>query len=251
VSWKFSISMFTGRSSVKTFSSFGLHQRTASLKLQGIPLIPYEASPSNFDLFSVSENANENEPEFDDPGGTLDDPNTFQITDMNAQDQASTTLPPPALQRSSSPSSARKDSRDGEYDGTTIARLKKHLYAEVDGDQSTAPLSAYCFMTGFMCVDYTLCSFRASSLYSTATLSHFLLYLYGAHSRRETVYKYEYFCDHRCSCELIRECSYLACPRPRPPIQRAARPLFPYRRPTGTLLIDHIHIRRLHRAPWG
>ncbi|KAG1845589.1 hypothetical protein C8R48DRAFT_617092 [Suillus tomentosus] len=31
-----------------------------------------------------------------------------------------------------------------------MVRLKKHLLAEVDGDQSTAPLSMYCFMTGLI-----------------------------------------------------------------------------------------------------
>lgn len=160
--------MSARRSSLKTrlsLSTFGqLHHRTASLKSQGIPLLPLEGSyPSDLDLFSVSEN--ENEPELDDdPGGTFDDPNTFQVIDMNAQDQASTTLPPPALQRRFSQSSTRKD---GEDDSTTIARLKKHLFAEVDGEQSTAPLSAYCFMTGFMCVYHTFYSLRVliSSLF--------------------------------------------------------------------------------------
>lgn len=158
--------MSARRSSLKTslhLSTFGqLHHRTASFKSQGIPLIPLGSSySSDLDLLAVYENENENEPELDDnPGGAFDDPNTFQVIDMNPQDQASTTLPPPALQRRFSQSSTRKDRCDGEDDGTTIARLKKYLFAEVDGEQSTAPLSAYCFMTGFMCVHHTFYSLR-------------------------------------------------------------------------------------------
>jgi hypothetical protein len=154
--------MFTRRSSVQGSLSrtFGqLHQRTASLKSQGIPLIAYEGHSSDFSLFSVSEN--DHEPQLDDdddPGGAFDDPDIFQIIDMSTQAEASTTLPPPALQRRSSQSSLRKERRD--EDGTTMARLKEHLFAEVDGEQSSAPLSAFCFMTGFMCVDHTLFTSR-------------------------------------------------------------------------------------------
>ncbi|OAX43146.1 hypothetical protein K503DRAFT_821196 [Rhizopogon vinicolor AM-OR11-026] len=142
--------MFTHRSSLKNgLGRIGqLHQRTTSFKSQGIPLIPYGGSHSpDLDPFSVCENESELD---DNPGGTFVDPNTFQVIDMNAQDQASATLPPPVLQRTSSQSSTHKDRRDGEGDSTTISRLKKHLFAEVDGEQSTAPLSAYCFMTGFI-----------------------------------------------------------------------------------------------------
>jgi MFS family permease len=33
---------------------------------------------------------------------------------------------------------------------STMVMLKNYLFEEVDGEQSTAPLSAYCFMTGFI-----------------------------------------------------------------------------------------------------
>ncbi|KAG0698893.1 hypothetical protein DFH29DRAFT_1081562 [Suillus ampliporus] len=125
-----------------TFTRTLGHQRTASLKSQGIPLIPHLGSlPSDCDLFSVTEN----EPKLDDypGGGTSDDPH---ITNMNAtQDQMSTTLPPPVQNRFSQYSIG-----SGEDGATTMARLKRHLLADIDGEQSTAPLSAYCFMTGFI-----------------------------------------------------------------------------------------------------
>ncbi|KAG2129650.1 uncharacterized protein EDB93DRAFT_1182093 [Suillus bovinus] len=125
-----------------------IHQRTASLKSFGIPLIPYKNSlPSDLDLFSISGN----EPEFDDDSGsgTFDDPNIFEIIDMHgSQDSSSSTLPPPVVQTGSSQYSIGKNRRDG--DDNAMVRLKKHLFAEVDGDQSTAPLSVYCFMTGFI-----------------------------------------------------------------------------------------------------
>jgi uncharacterized membrane protein YoaK (UPF0700 family) len=138
------------RSFVKNKLSLSrIHQRTASLKSLGIPLIPHETSlPSDRDLFSVSEN----EPEIDDhPGGdTFNDP---KIIDMNAtQDPTSSTLPPPVVQNRFSQYSIGKNRRDGEDedDSSAMVRLKKHLLTEVDGEQSTAPLTVYCFMTGLI-----------------------------------------------------------------------------------------------------
>ncbi|KAG2127131.1 hypothetical protein DEU56DRAFT_533777 [Suillus clintonianus] len=143
------------RSFVKNRLSLGtfnrIHRRTASFKSLGIPLIPYKGSlPSDLDLFSVSEN----EPDLDDDlgGGKFDDPTIFEIIDMNAtQDPMSseTTLPPPVQNRFSR-YSIGWNRRDGEDDASVMARLKRHLLEEVDGEQCTAPLSAYCFMTGFI-----------------------------------------------------------------------------------------------------
>ncbi|KAG1871552.1 hypothetical protein F4604DRAFT_1623408 [Suillus subluteus] len=139
------------RSYVKNKLSLGsfsrIHQRTASLKSLGIPLIPRESSlPSDLDLFSISEN----EPKLNDHpgGGIFDDP---KIIDMNTiQDPTSSTLPPPATQKRFSQYSIGKDRRDGEDDASAMVRLRKHLFAEVDGEQCSAPLTVYCFMTGFI-----------------------------------------------------------------------------------------------------
>ena len=152
-----------------------LHLRTASLKSQGIPLVPFEGSrSSDLDLFSVYETEHQLD---DDPGGTFDGPDKFQIIDMNTTEQASTSLPPPALQRRSSQLLTHKD---GEDDVTTIARLKKHLLAEVDGELSTAPLSAYCFMTGFMCVNCTLCPPRVSSFFFSDAVTFSAIFVWCA-----------------------------------------------------------------------
>ncbi|KAG1889661.1 uncharacterized protein F5891DRAFT_1073292 [Suillus fuscotomentosus] len=127
-----------------------IHQRTASVKSFGIPLIPYKNSlPSDLDIFSVSGN----EPEFDDDSdcGPFDDSNIFEIIDMHgSQDSTSSTLPAPVVQNRLSQCSIAKNRRDDENDASAMVRLKKHLLTEVDGDQSTAPLSMYCFMTGFI-----------------------------------------------------------------------------------------------------
>jgi uncharacterized membrane protein YoaK (UPF0700 family) len=127
-----------------------IHQRTTSFKALGIPLIPYKGSlPSDLDLFSVSEN----EPELDDEpgGGTFDDPNIFEIINMDAtQDPTSSTLPPPVVQNRFLQYPIGRKRRDGEEGASVMARFKEHLLAEVDGEQSTAPLTAYCFMTGFI-----------------------------------------------------------------------------------------------------
>lgn len=67
---------------------------------------------------------------------------------MNAtQNPTSSTLPPPAIQNQFL---QHPMSRNGENYASAMARLKDYLLEEVDGDQSSAPLSAYCFMTGFI-----------------------------------------------------------------------------------------------------
>lgn len=169
-----------------------IHQRTASVKSFGIPLIPYKNSlPSDLDIFSVSGN----EPEFDDDSGCgpFDDSNIFEIIDMHgSQDSTSSTLPAPVVQNRLSQCSIAKNRRDDENDASAMVRLKKHLLTEVDGDQSTAPLSMYCFMTGFMCVNCALDLLRNSLIFFSAIRLHSLLYLSGALSKQETVYKYEY-----------------------------------------------------------
>lgn len=35
-------------------------------------------------------------------------------------------------------------------DSTTLTSLKRYLFTDIDGDKASAPLSAYCFMTGFI-----------------------------------------------------------------------------------------------------
>jgi hypothetical protein len=38
--------------------------------------------------------------------------------------------------------------------GTPAQSLWTHLMADVDPNQSTGPLAAFCFMTGYMCVSF-------------------------------------------------------------------------------------------------
>lgn len=128
---------------------FNRHQRTTSFKALGIPLIPssstYKGSlPSDLDIFSVSE-TDDHEHEHEQEEGVPDDhPNIFEVVDMDATQDS--TLPPPVVQNRFSQFSIGGRRRDGEG----VARLKTHMLAEVDGEQATAPLTAYCFMTGFI-----------------------------------------------------------------------------------------------------
>ncbi|KAG2064129.1 hypothetical protein BDR04DRAFT_1110563 [Suillus decipiens] len=70
---------------------------------------------------------------------------------MNAtQDPTLATLPLPAVQKRFSQHSIGRNERDGEDDVSALVRLKNHVFEEVDGEQSSAPLSAYCFMTGLI-----------------------------------------------------------------------------------------------------
>lgn len=131
-----------------------IHQRTTSFKALGIPLIPVpvphrdKGLPSDLDIFSISED----EP-LDDEHEL--DPNTdfFEVVDMDATQDP--TLPPPVVQNRFSQFSIGGKRRDGDSDGgdgdgSIVAKLKTYMLAEVDGEQSTAPLTAYCFMTGFI-----------------------------------------------------------------------------------------------------
>lgn len=132
------------------------HQRTTSFKALGIPLIPSSSSssstykgslPSDLDIFSVSEtDDHEHEQEQDLEGVPDDHPNNFEVVDMDATQPQDSTLPPPVVQNRFSQFSIGGRRRDGEG----VARLKTHMLAEVDGEQATAPLTAYCFMTGFI-----------------------------------------------------------------------------------------------------
>lgn len=150
-----------------------IHQRTTSFKALGIPLIPVphrdkdkdKGLPSDLDIFSVCEDEPLDDEHEHDPNIDY-----FEVVDMDATQDP--TLPPPVVQNRFSQFSIGGKRRDGDSDGdgddgSVMAKLKTHMLAEVDGEQSTAPLTAYCFMTGFMCV------YRALHFYRVA--SHFFL----------------------------------------------------------------------------
>lgn len=126
------------------------HQRTTSFKSLGIPLIPstYKGSlPSDLDIFSVSE-TDDHDHEHEQEGVPDDHPNIFEVVDMDATQDS--TLPPPVVQNRFSQFSIGGKRRDGDGEGGGVVRMKTHMLAEVDGEQATAPLTAYCFMTGFI-----------------------------------------------------------------------------------------------------
>ncbi|KAH7921849.1 hypothetical protein BV22DRAFT_1071573 [Leucogyrophana mollusca] len=136
-------------------NSFGwLHQRTASLKAQGIPLISLKRKDHHrssthscaYDLDSVPENEDIDTTETHGATNSTD----FIDIDM-ATTNATDALPTPVVHKPSH-SSIRKDRRDLEEDddSSRMRDIKKFLFEDIDGEQATAPLSMYCFMTGFI-----------------------------------------------------------------------------------------------------
>jgi len=59
-------------------------------------------------------------------------------------------LPPPVSHKASSSSMRKNGLPQDVQSSITMSNLKQYLLQDVDGDKSTAPLSAYCFMTGFV-----------------------------------------------------------------------------------------------------
>ncbi|KAH7912646.1 hypothetical protein BJ138DRAFT_1147976 [Hygrophoropsis aurantiaca] len=131
--------------------NFGrLHQRTVSLKAQGIPLISLKRKDhqrssthsSAYDLASVQENEdNEDNPNADSEFIDIDMATTATAT--------ADSLPTPVVHKSSH-SSMQKDRREFEDEESRMKQIKKFLAEDIDTDQATAPLSIYCFMTGFI-----------------------------------------------------------------------------------------------------
>lgn len=58
-------------------------------------------------------------------------------------------LPPPASTHYS-----EKDRESALWMAPTTVLTKSHVMSDVDPERSTLPLAAYCFMTGFVCVNF-------------------------------------------------------------------------------------------------
>jgi hypothetical protein len=63
--------------------------------------------------------------------------------------------------------------------GTPAQSLWTHLMADVDPNQSTGPLAAFCFMTGYMCVSFPPSNLVNERLPNLAMLYLFHLSSYG------------------------------------------------------------------------
>lgn len=133
-------------------------------------------------------------------------------------------------------------------DSTTFTSLKKYIYTDVDGDRSTVPLCAYCFMTGFVCVfGHTPhpCTHTHSDFSGTQSVS--LRYLCGVHFKPGTPFRCVSIWDPIAQLPTRLR---LALTRPRPPFQWSTRLLFPSRRPASSLFTHHIHLWRIHGPHW-
>lgn len=92
-------------------------------------------------------------------------------------------MPKPSPQSSDTLSSIEKaEPRSGKL--WTGSSFWAYLQQDVDPAMCTAPLAAFCFMTGFM---YGLCWTCSVFSYLLAMLYRSLQYLYGVDSRLETL----------------------------------------------------------------
>ncbi|KAH0834974.1 hypothetical protein J3R83DRAFT_10686 [Lanmaoa asiatica] len=135
----------------------GFHSRSASLKAQGAPLIPSKgARPfSTATLDPVQEKEGNDEEPCDVPSGSSDAPTTtnsqvvMPVTATAASDEKAT--PPSVPVAHKNDPAPSKDCRDIEsHDSSKMRSIRSFLMEEIDTAQAAAPLSAYCFMTGFI-----------------------------------------------------------------------------------------------------
>ncbi|KAF9220817.1 hypothetical protein BS17DRAFT_786621 [Gyrodon lividus] len=137
-----------------------LHHRSASLKAQGIPLISVKG-PQLLDvpLDSLPENDGglDEDPlaDSDNTRGSVAPTNSaanliHSDSEMATATDEKITLPPPVVHKPSR-SSIRKEPMDVEAnDSSKMSNIREFLMEEIDGAQASAPLTAYCFMTGFI-----------------------------------------------------------------------------------------------------
>lgn len=173
------------------------HNRSGSLKAQGAPLIssrgPRPFSTATLDtvhesgsrpfstvtLDPVLEQEGNDEQPRDIPSPS-DRPTTIPVTAPASSNEKAAQLFVPITPENNPPPS--KDNRDIESnDPSRMRSIKSFLMEELDTSQASAPLTAYCFMTGFMYVS-----------------SKFLLILLFAHP--PTQRRSELFCDIRLVC---------------------------------------------------
>ena len=125
-----------------------------------------------------------------------------------------------------------------------------HLQGDIDPEQATAPLIAYCFMTGLMCVDHSQSFIICNVLtFQTATLYHSLRYMYGVDSKLVMEHRYVQSTEWTIL-ESNHHAKTTAGPRSRPSIRRARRSTrhhIPQCRSTCTHILNLIRIGRINR----
>ncbi|KAF9240443.1 hypothetical protein BU15DRAFT_87654 [Melanogaster broomeanus] len=125
-----------------------LHHRTVSLKAQGTPLIPLKG-PELFDipLDSLPDRR------FDDNAVLADDNRATVLESTNSSNPVYSGMSTTTDEKSTQPAvhtSPAQEARDLESNESKMRNIRKFLMEEIDGAHASAPLTAYCFMTGFI-----------------------------------------------------------------------------------------------------
>jgi hypothetical protein len=126
------------------------HTRSASLQAQGAPLIPAGGSRplSTMTLDPVQEV--DDQPARSDVPAALPSLVTQPPTTATDEKAKATPEPPAAPKRDLALAQATRDIESTDLLG--MRSIRAFLAEEIDTAQAAAPLSAYCFMTGFMYV---------------------------------------------------------------------------------------------------
>jgi len=153
------------------------HKRTASFQAQGAPLIrsPGERPFSTATLDPVQEQ------EDDQPATSV----AVTATSEKINEKPDSKV---ASKPDLSLAQAAADIESSNLLG--MRSLRSFFMEEIDTAQAAAPLSAYCFMTGFMYVSCVRSASPRSPAHPLVMQCPFLRYSFGVPSRQVTLYKY-------------------------------------------------------------
>ena len=185
-------------SSPKGSWTWAFHSRSASLKAQAAPLIfkghRAKLSSTSSCVPAVDEhpegntNANLAPLQEEDPStGTvlLAPTNTSKLQRRSSYSDMSQLDTPQTQAKDSLPTPVQSKSTGDAPESFDISNIKRFLMQEIDSSQAAAPLTAYCFMTGFMYVIPIV--YRSSShLLSSVMQSASQPFSFGVHSKRAT-----------------------------------------------------------------
>lgn len=151
------------------------HGRTPSLKAQRAPLV--SSRPFSTATLDPVQEQETNDEQLDQIPETI---NNHVVTMPAIRDEKAA---PPSV-----PNHNNSDIESN--DSSSMRSIRTVLMEEIDTAQASAPLSAYCFMTGFMCVFLGSHPFRSPRHCLAVTQCAFLQYMFGVPSRQAILSKY-------------------------------------------------------------
>lgn len=146
------------------------HRRTPSVIAQSAPLISSDG-PRPYNTATLEPIHEQDQPEDD---------------NFNSLEMKKASPPVPKLD----PTQHHQHHPDIESNPSSMRTIRSVMMEEIDTAQASAPLTAYCFMTGFMYVSRSSRFFGSTHDEPTATQCAFLPYSFGVPSRQAILYKY-------------------------------------------------------------